>query len=96
MKWTLRIAALAGATVFGVFSICWIAADVWFYVEVYKMDHMFPIYGLGNDLRNLVPNILAFILFGSLYLYLVRKMRKVSTCPTTESLCDLHKKTQRT
>jgi hypothetical protein len=76
MKWALRILVLAGTTVFGLFSICYIAVDTWFYIEIYRLDHRFPIYGLERDLRHhLVPNVLAFAFFGSLYVYLVRKMR---------------------
>jgi|HubBroStandDraft_6_1064221.scaffolds.fasta_scaffold01987_7 hypothetical protein len=76
MKWTLRILALVGTTVFGLSLIGYIAIDSWFYIEIYRLDHRFPIYGLERDLRHhLIPNLLALVLFGSLYLYLVRKMR---------------------
>jgi hypothetical protein len=76
MKWTLRILALAGTTVFGLFLICYIAVDTWFYIDIYRLEHRFPIYGLERDLRHhLIPNLLALVFFGSLYLYLARKMR---------------------
>ena len=78
MKWSLRILALAGTTVFGVLSICWVVVDTWFYIQIYKVFHKFPIYRLESDLKDLAPDVLAFVFCGILYLYLVRKMRQMS------------------
>jgi hypothetical protein len=68
MKWALRILALIGATVFGVFSICFVVVDTEVYIEIYKLIHMFPIYRLESDLRDLAPGYAGLCIFrNSLY-----------------------------
>jgi hypothetical protein len=70
MKRTLKLLALAGMIVFGLFSIAQIAVLASIYIEDYRMlpppfpipsYHRFPIYRLNRDLRDLAPIVFAFI-----------------------------------
>jgi hypothetical protein len=77
MKRTLRLTALAGATLFGVISVLNVATLVYVYIETYRLPpppfpvpsyHQFPIYRLNRDLRDLAPFFFAFICCLILYI----------------------------
>jgi len=77
----MRLIALAGTTVFGVFSVAQIAFLVYIYIETYRLPppelpipgyHHFPIYRVPRDLRDVGVVVFAFICSLLLYLRFVR------------------------
>jgi uncharacterized BrkB/YihY/UPF0761 family membrane protein len=76
MRYALRLLALAGATVLGVFSLVGVVNLTYYHIEVYKSFHIFPTPAFWRDLRDLAIVMFIFVGFGILYRLAARTPNK--------------------
>jgi hypothetical protein len=72
MRYALRLLALAGVTVFGVFALVGVVNLTYYHIEVYKLFHLFPAPIFWGDLGELSVIVVIFVGFGILYRMLAR------------------------